>query len=100
LDATGTVAYYIPPMGEQISGSINNAIGRCFFRELIPMAQAEDLKNHFLKFMSGWQSVERLSVDFPHVQSSIKVDIMMVRLIERSGNEQKQSAIVRLMPNA
>jgi hypothetical protein len=100
LDAAGIVVYYVPPTREKVSDSINNVVGRCFFRELIPMAQAEDLRNRFLKFMSGWDSVERLSVDFPHIQSSIKVDIMMARLIERSGNEHKQFAIVRLMPNA
>jgi hypothetical protein len=59
----------------------------------------EDLRNRFLQFMSESNSVERFSVDFPHMQS-IKVDIMMTRLTERSGNEHKEFAIVRLMPNA
>lgn len=98
VDAAGTVVYYIPPIREKISDSINNVVGRCFFDEIIPCAQAEEFKNRFLNFMSDSHSVERFSVDFPHMQSSAKVDIMMVRLTEHFGNEHKQFAIVRLMP--
>jgi hypothetical protein len=100
LDATGTVVYYDPQTGEKKNDSINNVVGRCFFDELIPATLVEDLRNRFLQFMSECNSVERFSLDFPHMQSSIKVDIMMTRLTERSGNEHKEFAIVRLMPNA
>lgn len=98
LDATGTVVHYDPPGAEKKTDSINKVVGRCFFDELIRGPQAEDLKNRFLKFMSGWHSVERFTLDFPLSQNSIEVQIMMVRLSERSGNEHKQFAIVRLMP--
>jgi hypothetical protein len=100
LDATGTVIYYDPATGEKKNNSINNMVGRCFFDELIPTALAEDLKKRFLQFMSAWHSVERFTLDFPYMQSSIEVHVMMVRLTEQCGNEHKQFAIVRLMPNA
>jgi photoactive yellow protein len=100
LDEEGTVVRYNPPTGEKINDSVKNVVGRCFFSELIPGAQAHDLKNRFLKFMSDSHSVERFSVDFPFMQSSIKVQIRVARIIERFGNEHKQFAILRLVPDA
>lgn len=99
LDATGKVIHYSPPNEEQRDDLLNNTVGRNFFDDLIPWAQVGDLKKRFLKFMSDGHSVERFSVNFTFIESSIKVQIAMAHLTERPENGRQRFAIIRLMPD-
>jgi hypothetical protein len=99
VDATGRVIHYSPPHGEKIDGLMNNVVGLNFFNDLIPLTQVKDLKKRFLSFMSDGHSVERFSINIPLLESSIKVQIVMVSLIERSENGRERFALIRLMPD-
>lgn len=98
LDSAGTVIHYSPQKPEEMNARKENVVGRNFFDDLIAVAEASDLKSRFHRFMAEGISVERLTVNFPSLESSIKVQIMMAHITEQSENVRKQFALVRLTP--
>lgn len=98
LDATGVVVHYSPASEEKRDEPNNAIVGKNFFEHLISIAQVEELKSRFLKFMADGDSVERFSLSFPFNQESVKVQIVMARLIERTDKGRERFALIRLMP--
>jgi photoactive yellow protein len=100
LDAAGTVIHYSAASEEKNQTLVNNILGRNFFDELISVSQVEELKSRFLKFMADGTSVERFTLSFPYNQESIKVQIVMAHLSEKTEKGRERFALVRLMPEA
>lgn len=99
LDAAGTVVHYSAASEEKKDTLANNIMGRNFFNDLIAISQIEELKSRFLKFMANeGSSVERFTVSFPYEQKSIKVQIVMAHLSEKTEKGRERFALVRLMP--
>jgi photoactive yellow protein len=100
LDASGTVIHYSPASEGKRDAVANNIMGQNFFNELVPITQVEELKSRFLNFMANGTSVERFTVSFPYNQESIKVQIVMAHLSEKTEKGRERFALVRLMPEA
>ena len=98
LDAAGVVVHYSPVMEEKQAASARGIVGKNFFDDLVFIEHVEELKRRFLSFMAHGDSVERFTVSFPYNQSSIKVQIVMAHLIERSERGRERFALIRLMP--
>ena len=98
LDAAGVVIHYSPASEEKRERVASHIVGRNFFDDLVSAPQVRELKSRFQTFMTEGTSVERFSLSFPHNQSSIKVQIVMAHLIEKSEKGSERFAIVRLMP--
>jgi photoactive yellow protein len=98
LDATGVVIHYSPASEEKRDGLVNAMVGKNFFDHLISIAQVEELKRRFLTFMADGDSVERFSLSFPFNHESVKVQIVMAHLIERTERGRERFALIRLMP--
>ncbi len=98
LDSAGTVIHYSPQKHEKVNAQKENIVGRNFFDDLIAVAEASDLKTRFHAFMAEGSSVERFTVNFPFIESIIKVQIVMAHITEQSENGRKQFALIRLTP--
>jgi hypothetical protein len=48
--------------------------------------------------MADGDSVERFSLSFPFNQESVKVQIVMAHLVERTEKGRERFALIRLMP--
>lgn len=100
LDAAGTVLHYSPAAEDKRDALANAIVGRNFFGELSSIAQIEELKGRFLRFMTDGDSVERFTISFPHNHSSVKVQIVMACLTEKSEGGRERFALIRLMPES
>jgi photoactive yellow protein len=98
LDAAGVVIHYSPATDEKRDAPNESIVGRNFFDDLASLGQVEELRGRFLSFMAHGDSVERFTISFPYNQSSIKVQIVMAHLIERSERGRERFALIRLMP--
>jgi photoactive yellow protein len=98
LDASGTIIHYSPASERKSNDHANGMVGKNFFNDLVAIAQMEELKSRFLTFMADGDSVERFSLSFPYNQESVKVQIVMAHLIERSERGRERFALVRFMP--
>lgn len=98
LDAAGVVVHYSPASDEKKDASANRIVGKNFFNDLIAISQVEELKGRFHTFMADGDSVERFSISFPYNQESIKVQIVMAHLIEKTERGRERFALIRLMP--
>jgi photoactive yellow protein len=100
LDAAGTIIHYSPVSERKNSNHANGMVGKNFFNDLVAISQMEELKSRFLAFMADGDSVERFSLSFPYNQESVKVQIVMAHLIERSERGRERFALVRFMPES
>lgn len=98
LDAAGMVIHYSPASEEKRDAAANKIVGKNFFSDLVAISQVEELKGRFHSFMTNGDSVERFSVSFPYNRESVKVQIVMAHLIERSERGRERFALIRLMP--
>ncbi|MDQ3818622.1 MAG: PAS domain-containing protein [Acidobacteriota bacterium] len=98
LDSAGIVTHFSPRKTEGVSVKKENVLGRNFFDDLLTVEEASDLKSRFHTFMAEGSSVERFTVNFPFIGSSIKVQIVMAHITEHSESGRKQFALVRLTP--
>ena len=98
LDSAGTVIHYSPRKPEETNARKESIVGRNFFNDLLTVTEAYDLKTRFHTFMAEGSSVERFTVNFPFMCGSIKVQIVMAHITEKSECGRKQFALVRLTP--
>ena len=98
LDAAGTVIHYSPVTEERKSSQSFDIVGGNFFERLACIAEVEQLKNRFLNFMANGTSFERFTISFPYNQESIKVQIVMAHVSEKSENGRERFALLRVMP--
>jgi len=100
LDEAGTVVHYSAASEEKNESLANNILGRNFFDGLISISEVEELKRRFLRFMADGTSVERFTISFPYNQETIKVQIVMAHLSEKTEKGRERFALIRLMPEA
>ena len=93
LDAAGVVVHYSPASEENRGAIINGVVGKNFFDDLFTIAQVRELKGRFLRFMADGNSVERFSLSFPFYQESLKVQIVMAHLIEKTETGRERFAL-------
>ena len=98
LNAAGVVVHYSPASEEARDALAKNIVGRNFFDDLAGISQVGELKNRFLNFMADGTSVARFTVSFPYNQSSVKVQIVMAHVSEKSENGRERFALLRVMP--
>jgi photoactive yellow protein len=98
LDAAGTVIHYSPALEEKADAPARGIVGKNFFTDLVAISQVEELKGRFHNFMADGDSVERFSLNFPYNQESVKVQIVMAHIIEKSEKGRERFALIRLMP--
>jgi photoactive yellow protein len=98
LNAAGVVVHYSPPTEDKTEAATHRIVGRDFFADLAALTEVGELKDRFHKFMADGAAVERFSLSFPYRQGSIKVQIVMAHLTEKSERGRERFALVRLMP--
>jgi photoactive yellow protein len=98
LDAAGTVIHYSPAAEDQRGSLSANIVGRNFFDRLASITEVEELKNRFMNFMADGTSFERFTISFPYNQESVKVQIVMAHVSEKSENGRERFALLRVMP--
>jgi photoactive yellow protein len=99
LDARGVVVHFSPVMEEHRDAFAQSIIGRNFFDDLFSISEVEELKSRFLNFMADGASVERFTVSFDYNESSVKVQIVMAHLSEKTEQGHERFALLRMMPD-
>ncbi|MDT4895034.1 MAG: hypothetical protein QOH25_111 [Acidobacteriota bacterium] len=98
LNAAGVIVHYSPASEAERDAVANKIVGQNFFDDIISISQVEEVKSRFLNFMVDGTSVERFTVSFPYRQSSVKVQIVMAHVSEKSENGRERFALLRVMP--
>lgn len=99
LDSAGTVIRYSPASESAPAVEARDVWGRNFFAEIAPVEEVVGFRLRFHSFMASGQAVERFTTTFRHAEQTIKVQIMMAHITEKSENgRRKRLALVRIMP--
>ena len=100
LDGSGRVIRYSPASEKESDAHpADEVVGRNFFRDIAPVEETAELKGRFLAFMTFGDSVQRVTVRFPHNHNIIKAQIVMARVSEQKDTGRERLALVRLMPD-
>jgi photoactive yellow protein len=98
LNATGTIIHYSPAMEVHREEFAGKVVGQNFFDDLSSISQVENLKSRFHAFMANGTSVDRFTLTFHYRQESIKIQVVMAHLSEKTENGRERFALIRLMP--
>lgn len=99
LDGGGKIMRYSPANESSPAIPPTEVIGRNFFADIAPVREVLEVKNRFLAYMVFGNSVQRLTLKFPHTGVVIKVQLVMARLTSDGGMGDERIALVRLMPD-
>jgi photoactive yellow protein len=97
LNREGIVTEFSPVTESYSDLQARDIIGRDFFAEIVPFAEAKEAEEKFRRFMRRQDSHERLFFTFPSEHGVISVQIALAYLPEK---EPARLAIVRLMPES
>jgi photoactive yellow protein len=100
LDATGTIIHYSPANEERRAALAGKVVGRNFFDDFFAASQVENFESRFHAFMANGTSVDRFTITFPYQEESIKIQVVMAHLSEKTENGHERFALIRLMPEA
>ncbi|HUQ31881.1 MAG TPA: PAS domain-containing protein [Pyrinomonadaceae bacterium] len=100
LDATGTIVHYSPATEERRAELAGKVVGRNFFEDFFSAAQVQNFKSRFHAFMADGASVDRFTLIFPYREESIKIQVVMAHLSEKTERGHERFALIRLMPEA
>ena len=95
LDEQGRVRGFSPLNESYAEIHAEDVIGRDFFKEIVPVAEAEESEKKFRDFMKRQDAHERLFFTFTSAQGQIAVQIALAYLPEVNNS---RLALVRLMP--
>jgi hypothetical protein len=98
LDATGLVMRYAPAFEQNPKVKADDVLGHNFFTEVVPAAQIKDCQARFHLFMKQGQTVDKFTTTFPSDQGSVKVQILLARILEKTKGGVECLALVRIMP--
>lgn len=98
LDPAGTVIRYSPVSERAPSVVAGDIWGRNFFTEIAPVEQVVGFRLRFHSFMASGQAVERFTTTFRHGEQTVKVQIMLAHITEKSEDARRRLALVRIMP--
>jgi photoactive yellow protein len=99
LDAAGKVVRYSPASEQSPTVTAKDVYGRDFFTEVVPARQVRDLQARFHVFMAHGQSTDRFSATFDANGNTIKVQVVLAAMHERSEGARRRLALVRVMPD-
>ena len=102
LDGAGTIIHYDPAVRDQKSDGhppVQDVLGRNFFNDILSFTESREFKSRFLAFMTFGDATQRFTATFPSEQGTIKIQILLTRIIEHSHIGRRQLALVRLMPD-
>jgi hypothetical protein len=98
LNATGTIIHFSPAIDEDRRALARRVVGQNFFDDLLYISQVTELKRRFHTFMADGTSVDRFTIIFPYQEESIKIQVVMAHLSEKTENGRERFALIRLMP--
>lgn len=98
LDSTGLVLRYAPAFEQNPKVKTDDILGHNFFTEVVPAAEVKDCQARFRLFMEQGQAVDKFTTTFPSDQGSVKVQIVLARILERTKGRVEHLALVRIMP--
>ena len=98
LDATGTVIRYSPAAAQNLSPRAGDILGRDFIKEVAPIEQVQDFRERFHGFMMHGEATHKFSTTFPLDGGSVKVQILLAHITEKSEHGRQRLAPVRIMP--
>lgn len=98
LDESARVVHYSSPTEKEAVRDAPKIVGRNFFEELLPVAELNNLKNRFLRFMADGDAVERFSLSFRLDGEVVKVQVALARVTEGSQGGNRRFALIRIMP--
>ncbi|MBV9957071.1 MAG: hypothetical protein JO360_01565, partial [Acidobacteria bacterium] len=99
LDAAGFVLRYSPAVVTYSVPPAQDVVGRNFFNDLMPHAEVRDFKHRFLTFMAQGDSIQRFATSIAFEDRTVRVQVMLARLTERSEFHAERLALVRIMPD-
>jgi photoactive yellow protein len=99
LDRSGAVIRYSPASEQNPKVMAQDILGRHFFTEVVANDQVKDFQTRFHLFMEDGQAVDRFSAVFDSEEGQIKVQVIMAKIFEKTAQESKRLALVRIMPD-
>ena len=98
LDPQGVVVRYAAPAEERSTALAKDIVGRDFFSEIVPAGRVAEFRARFRAFMEGGRSVEKFTARVPEDGQSLKVQIVMAHVSEKTAGVRRRLALVRIMP--
>jgi len=97
LDATtGTVLYYKPEQAENFDAPPSEIVGRNFFTEVAPVAQARDFQDLIRNFGRSHAPAMSFNFTFLHGHRTLPVRVLLARIHEQSGLDRTESLFVHI----
>jgi photoactive yellow protein len=100
LNATVTIVHYSPATEKRRAALADKVVGRNFFDDFFSTSQVENFKSRFHAFMADGTSVDRFTIIFPYHEESIKIQVVMAHLSEKTERGHERFALIRLMPES
>lgn len=98
LDSHGLVLRYAPAFEQNPKVKADDVLGHNFFTEIVPAAQVKDCQARFRIFMEQGQTVDNFTTTFASETGSVKVQILLARILEKTKGGVERLALVRIMP--
>ena len=96
LDATGTVLYYKPEQRENFDTPPSEIVGRNFFTEIAPVAQAREFQDHIKDFARSHAPASSFNFTFVNDHRTLPVRVLLARIHEQSGLDRTESLFVHI----
>jgi hypothetical protein len=94
LDLSGTVVYCRNPVSGTPADSKENLIGLNFFEEIASFNNGKEFQRRFSRFISEAQPTDHFDFSFRLEEKESKVKVMLVRVCERSYDNNSDLVIV------
>ncbi len=96
LDAAGTVFCYKPDIEEDTRTPELDIIGKNFFTDVVPVAQAAELQAQFKRFRECHDPIRSLTFTFKSEHESIPTIILLASMREQSAQSRAETILVHI----
>ena len=96
IDATGTILYYKPEQIENSYTSPSEIVGRNFFTEITPVAQAREFQDLIKSFGRNHAPATSFNFTFVNAHGTLPVRVLLARIHEQSGLDRTESLFVHI----
>jgi hypothetical protein len=96
LDEAGTVLHYEPTGGGRPPFPPSEVIGRNFFGEIVPAAQAEEFRERLARFFSGHAPTDSFDLTLQLGEDSVRTRILLARIHERVAPGGAESILIHV----
>ena len=97
LDAIGNVSYLEAEDGDETLFP-NDIVGHNFF-DTLPFKNANELRNKFLAFANGYNSVSSFDFICEYAGQYISVSVLLTRITENSDDKNLKSILLHIKQN-